>query len=198
MVGISRESGFWDHQVPEEYGGPGLGVLAQVVIEEEFFYSPVPFPFAEVANILYECRGAQVDMFLKPVIDGSKTTCFAQTEPNAGSDPGGMMKTRAVRDGNAWVLNGTKMWISNAHESDVIMVQAVTDPEKRQRGGITMFVLDRHHPGVTIEEGGLATWLGPRPTQYVVHFDDVRLGDGNVLGEVGKGFQPRATLADHP
>lgn len=188
LVGISREAGFWDHQVPEAHGGPGLSLLAQVVIEEEFFYSPVPFPFVEVANILYESRGDQVERFLKPVIEGSKTTSFAQTEPNAGSDPGGMMKTRAVPDGNGWVLNGTKMWISNAHESDIIMVQAVTDMEKRQRGGITMFVLDRHHPGVTIEESGIATWLGPRSAQYVVHFDNVRLTGDNVLGEVGKGF----------
>jgi alkylation response protein AidB-like acyl-CoA dehydrogenase len=188
LVGISREAGFWDHQVPEAHGGPGLSLLAQAVIEEEFFYSPVPFPFVEVANILYECQGEQVARFLTPVIEGSKTTSFAQTEPNAGSDPGGMMKTRAVPDGNGWILNGTKMWISNAHESDIIMVQAVTDMERRQRGGITMFVLDRHHPGVTIEEAGIQTWLGPRAAQYIVHFDNVRLTGDNVLGEVGKGF----------
>jgi len=188
LIGISRDAGLWYLMVPEQYGGGSLGILAQVVILEEFNYSPVPFPFANVANILYESRGAQIERYLKPVIEGEKTTCFAQTEPNAGSDPGGMMQTRAVKDGDHWVLNGTKMWISNAHESDIIMVQAVTDAEKRQRGGITMFVLDRHHPGVKIEEAGLQTWLGPRAAQYVVHFDDVRLSAENVLGDVGKGF----------
>ncbi|MBW8270786.1 acyl-CoA dehydrogenase family protein [Caldovatus aquaticus] len=188
LIRLSRDSGLWYLMVPERYGGSSLGMLAQCVILEEFNYCAVPFPFANVANILYECRGEQVERFLRPVIEGEKTTCFGQSEPNAGSDPGGMMQTRAVRDGDGWILNGTKMWISNAHESDIMMVQAVTDPEKRQRGGITMFVFERDTPGVTIETPGIATWLGPRAAQYVVHFDNVRLGPENVLGEVGKGF----------
>lgn len=188
LVKLSRDVGFWNLMVPEEYGGSSLGMLAQAVILEEFNYCAVPFPFANVANILYECKGEQIDRFLKPVIEGEKTTCFAQTEANAGSDPGGMMQTKAVRDGEGWVLNGTKMWISNAHGSDIIMVQAVTDAEKRQRGGITMFVLDRHTPGVNIDPAGLPTWLSGRTSQYIVNFDNVRLGPENVLGEVGKGF----------
>ncbi|MFI4988128.1 MAG: acyl-CoA dehydrogenase family protein [Alphaproteobacteria bacterium] len=188
LIGIARSTGLWHLMVPERFGGSGLGMLAQSVILEEFMYTAVPFPFANVPNILYECQGTQIERYLLPVIAGDKTTCFAQTEPDAGSDPGGMMKTRAVRDGGGWVLNGTKMWISNAAESDVIMVQAVTDPEKRQRGGITMFLVDRRNPGVKIEEPGLATWLGPRPAQYIIHFDDCRVGDDDVLGEVGRGF----------
>lgn len=185
---ISRDTGFWHLMVPEKFGGSGLSLLAQAVVLEEFMYSAVPFPFANVPNILYECKGAQIDKYLKPVIEGEKTTCFAQTEPNAGSDPGGMMKTRAVKDGDSWILNGTKMWISSAAESDVILVQAVTDPEKRQRGGITMFLVDRSNPGVHIEEPGIQTWLSPRSGQYIVHFDDCRVPDEDVLGEVGKGF----------
>lgn len=188
LIKLSRDSGLWYLMVPEQYGGSNLGMLAQCVILEEFNYCAVQFPFANVANILYECKGEQVERFLKPVIEGEKTTCFGQSEPNAGSDPGGMMQTRATRDGDGWILNGTKMWISNAHESDIMMVQAVTDPEKRQRGGITMFVFERNTPGVNIETSGIATWLGPRSAQYVVHFDNVRLGPENVLGEVGKGF----------
>jgi acyl-CoA dehydrogenase len=188
LVGIGRDTGFWNLMVPPEHGGSGLGMLAQVAILEQFNYSPVPFPFANVPNILYECKGDQIERFLLPVIRGEKTSCFAQTEASAGSDPGGMMKTKAVREGDAWVLNGTKMWISHAAESNFMLVQAVTDPEKRQRGGITMFVVDRHAPGVKIEEGGIPTWLGHKNTQYVVHFDNVRVGDDCVLGEVGKGF----------
>jgi acyl-CoA dehydrogenase len=188
LTGISREMGFWNLMVPEEHGGSGLSMLAQVAILEQFNYTPVPFPFADVPNILYECKGDQIDRFLKPVIEGRKTTCFAQTEANAGSDPGGMMQARAVKEGNDWVINGTKIWISMAAESDIIMVQAVTDPEKRQRGGITMFLVDRRNPGVRVEEPGIQTWLGPKAAQYVVHFDNCRVRESDVLGEVGNGF----------
>ena len=188
LTSISKETGLWQLMVPEDHGGSGLSMLAQVAILEQFNYTAVPFPFANVPNILYECRGDQVARFLTPVMSGEKTTCFAQTEANAGSDPGGMMQTRAVRDGDDWVINGTKMWISMAAESDIIMVQAVTDPAKRQRGGITMFLVDRHAPGVHIDEAGIKTWLGPKPSQYVVRFDNCRVPADNVLGEVGKGF----------
>ncbi|MDB5770482.1 MAG: acyl-CoA dehydrogenase [Burkholderia sp.] len=188
LIKISRDTGLWYMMVPEEHGGSGLSLLAQVVILQELMYTAVPFPFANVPNILYECKGDQIERFLKPTIEGDTTTCFAQTEPNAGSDPGGMMQTRAVKDGNEWVLNGTKMWISMAAESDIIMVQAVTDPEKRQRGGITMFLVDRRNPGVHIEESGIKTWLSPRPGQYVIHFENCRVPQENVLGELGKGF----------
>jgi acyl-CoA dehydrogenase len=189
LTRIARDTGFWYLAVPEEYGGPGLSMLARIAIMEQFNYTAVPFPFANVPNILYECRGEQVEKYLKPVIEGEKTTCFAQTEPNAGSDPGGMMQTRAVRQGSNWVINGTKMWISMAAESDIIMVQAVTDPDKRQRGGITMFLVERDNPGVHIEQPGIQTWLGPRAAQYIVHFKDCVVPETAVLGEVGNGFR---------
>ncbi|WP_417725677.1 acyl-CoA dehydrogenase family protein [Salipiger sp.] len=189
LMGLSKETGLFYLLVPEEHGGAGLSQLAQVVAMEEFMYTAVPFPFANVPNILYGCKGDQIDNYLKPVIDGKKTTAFAQTEPDAGSDPGGMMKTKAVREGSDWVINGTKMWISNANECDVLMVQAVTDPDKRQRGGITMFLVDRKNPGVKIEEAGIPTWLSPRAGQYIVHFDNCRVPAEDVLGEVGNGFR---------
>ncbi len=188
LEGIAHDSGLFKLQVPEEHGGPGLSLLAQVVIEEEFNYCAVPFPFATVPNILYECRGDQVERFLNPVIEGKQTTAFAQTEPGAGSDPGGMMTTRAVHDGAGWVLNGTKMWISNAGDCDTLMVQALTDPEKRQRGGITMFLVSKDNPGMEVVRPGIATWLGPRASQHIVNFTDCRIPDSDVLGEVGGGF----------
>jgi alkylation response protein AidB-like acyl-CoA dehydrogenase len=189
LTQISRDTGLWYLMVPEEHGGSGLSMLTQIAILEQFNYTAVPFPFANVANILYRCEGDQIDRFLKPVIEGEMTTCFAQTEPDAGSDPGGMMKTKAVKDGNDWVINGTKMWISGAAESDMIMVQAVTDPDKRQRGGITMFMVDRNNPGMHVEEPGIKTWLGPHPSQYIVHFNDCRVSEKDILGEVGNGFR---------
>lgn len=188
LTKIARDTGLWYLMVPEQYGGSSLSMLAKVAILEQFYYTAVPFPFANVPNILYECKGEQIERFLRPVVEGEKTTCFAQTEPNAGSDPGGMMQTRAVKQGSEWVLNGTKMWISMAAESDIIMVQAVTDPEKRQKGGITMFLVNRNNPGVHVVEPGIKTWLGPRSAQYIVHFKDCRVPDQDVLGEVGQGF----------
>jgi len=185
---VARDTGLFYLMVPEEHGGLGLPMLAQVAILEQLYYSPITLPLANVANILYECKGDQVERFLTPVIEGTKVTAFAQTEPNAGSDPGGMMQTRAVRKGNGWVLNGTKMWISNANECDFLMVQAVTDPELRQRGGITMFLVDRKNPGLRVEVPGIRTWLSEEAKQHVVHFDDVYVPDEDVLGEVGKGF----------
>ena len=185
---IARDTGLWYVMVPEQHGGMGLSMLAQVVIIEEFMYTAVPFPWVNVPNILYECTGAQAERFLKPVIEGQKIHCFAQTEPNAGSDPGGMMKTSATRDAEQWVINGTKMWISGAAEADLILVQAVTDAEKRQKGGITMFVVERGTPGLKVEQPGIPTWLSQKAAQYFVHFDDCRVGPENVLGEVGKGF----------
>jgi alkylation response protein AidB-like acyl-CoA dehydrogenase len=187
LIKISRDTGFWYLTVPEEHGGLGLSILAKVAIMQEFNYCAVPFPFANVANILYECRPDQVEKYLRPVIEGEKTTCFAQTEPDAGSDPGGMMRTTAVRSGDDWIINGTKTWISNAADADFMMVQAVTDPVKRQRGGITMFLVDKNHPGVTVGPG-LDTWLGPRSAQNSITFNDCRVGPEAVLGEVGKGF----------
>jgi len=188
IEGLARDTGLWNLMVPEEHGGLGLPMLAQVAVLEQLYYTPVMLPLANVPNILYECKGDQVERFLKPIIEGTKFTAFAQTEPNAGSDPGGMMQTRAVRKGNGWVLNGTKMWISNADECDFLMVQAVTDPEKRQRGGITMFLVDRKNPGLKVEVPGIRTWLSAIAKQHVVHFDDVFVPDEDVLGEVGKGF----------
>ena len=185
---ISRDTGLWYLMVPEEYGGLGLSMLAQVAIMEQLMYTAVPLPLAAVGNILYECKGDQIERYLKPVIEGKKTTSFGQTEPNAGSDPGGMMQTRAVRKDGRWVINGTKMWISNADDCDFIMLQAVTDPEKRQRGGITMFLVDRNTPGVNVRVPGIPTWLSSTPKQHIVDFDNVEVPDENVLGEVGKGF----------
>ena len=189
LISISKDTGLWGMTVPEEFGGTGLGLLAQAVVSEELHYCAVPFPMASVPNILYEARGEQIERLLKPVIAGEKSACFAQTEPNAGSDPGGMMKTRATRTEGGWLVNGTKMWISNALSSDLMQVQAVTDPEKRQRGGITMFIVERGAAGLHIEESGIRTWLGSRSAQYVVHFDDVFVPDHNVLGEIGNGFR---------
>ena len=97
------------------------------------------------------------------------------------------MQTRATLDGDDWILNGTKMFISGAASSDFLLVQAVTDPEKMQRGGITMFVVDNPTAGMSFDP--IRVWITPtKAQQHFVHLDNVRIPRTQVLGEVGQGF----------
>ncbi|MFN8556858.1 MAG: acyl-CoA dehydrogenase family protein [Dehalococcoidia bacterium] len=185
---ISEETGIYNMHLPEEYGGSGFGVLGNFVVAEETNRSLVHLPYANVPNILYEANEDQKQRFLMPVIRGELRPCFAQTEPGAGSDPGNSMQTRAVRDGDDWVINGTKMFISGADTADFAMLQAVTDPDKRQRGGITMFLLPLNTPGITLQP--IRMWTTEsRARQFFVYLDNVRVPQANVLGEVGGGFR---------
>ncbi|MGI8553336.1 MAG: acyl-CoA dehydrogenase family protein [Dehalococcoidia bacterium] len=185
---ISQETGIYSMHLPEAYGGSGFGVLGNFVVDEERNRSLVHLPVAYVPNILFDCDDWQKERYLLPVMRGEKRTCFAQTEPDAGSDPGNSMRTRAVRDGDDWVLNGTKMYISGADTADFLMLLAVTDPDKRQRGGITMFLVDKDLPGLGLRPIGI--WTTPsRPHQFYVDLDNVRVPASNVLGEVGGGFR---------
>ncbi|MBI2370785.1 MAG: acyl-CoA dehydrogenase family protein, partial [Deltaproteobacteria bacterium] len=187
----TREMGLWLLGVPEEYGGPGLSMLELCVVWQETskaailpnrgesIFGPDPGP------ILFECNEEQRPRFLQPVLQGEKRTCFAQTEPDAGSDPAGM-KTRAVKEGDHWVLNGRKRFITNAHKADFAQVFAVTDPQKRARGGITCFLVDMKAPGVKLEK----CWdlmMADRPGE--ISFQDVQVPETDVLGGVGRGFQ---------
>lgn len=185
---ISQETGIYTMHLPEEYGGSGFGVLGNFVVAEEINRSLVHLPVAYVPNILFECNEQQKEKYLLPVIRGESRPSFAQTEPGAGSDPGNSMQTRAVRDGDDWVINGAKMYISGADHSDFMMLLAVTDPERRQRGGITMFLVDRDLPGVSLQP--IPIWTTPHiPHQFYVYLDNVRVPAANVLGEVGGGFR---------
>ena len=185
---ISRDTGIYTSFVPEDYGGGGMGALGHVVVEEEIHKSIVHLPTSPVPMFLIgECTPEQEEKYLHPAIKGDLYYAFAQTEPEAGSDPGGMMQARAVRDGDDWVLNGTKMFISGAASADFLLVQAVNDPEKRQRGGITMFIVDNPTPGLSFDP--IRTWIVPtRSQQFFVNLDNVRIPQTQVLGEVGFGF----------
>jgi len=174
--------------VPEEYGGGGMGALGHVVLDEEVHKSIVQLPTSPVPMMMIgACTPEQEQEYLLPSIDGKLHYAFGQTEPEAGSDPGGMMQTRAVLDGDDWVLNGTKMFISGGASADYILVQAVTDPEKRQRGGITMFIVDNPSEGLSFDP--IRMWINPtKAQQHMVHLDNVRIPQTKVLGEVGMGF----------
>ena len=185
---VSKETGIFTSFVPEQYGGGGMGALGHVVLDEEIHKSIVQLPTSPVPMMMIgSCTPEQEQKYLYPSIQGNLNYAFGQTEPQAGSDPGGMMQTRAVRDGDDWVISGTKMFISGAATADFLLVQAVTDPEKRQRGGITMFIIDNPTAGLSFEP--IRVWIVPtRAQQYMVHLDEVRVPQTQVLGEVGRGF----------
>ena len=185
---LSKETGIYTSFVPQEYGGGGMGALGHVVLEEEVHQSIVHLPTSPVPMFMIgACTAEQEQKYLHPAINGQLYYAFAQTEPQAGSDPGGMMQTRAVRDGDDWVITGTKMFISGAASADFLLLQAVTDPEKRQRGGITMFLIDNPSVGLSFEP--IRVWVVPtQAQQFYVHLDNVRVPQTQVLGEVGHGF----------
>ncbi len=188
LTRLSKETGIYTAHLPTEYEGGGLGALGHVVVDEEAHKSIVQLPVSPVPMMLLGvCTREQEEKYVYPSIRGDMIYAFGQTEPQAGSDPGGMMQTRAIQDGDDWVLNGTKMFISGAASADYILVQAVTDPEKRQRGGITMFIVDNPTPGMSFDP--IRVWTTPtKAQQFFVHLDNVRVPQTQVLGDVGGGF----------
>jgi acyl-CoA dehydrogenase len=179
----ARAFGFWGLSTPEEYGGMDLPSVTQALIWTELGRTFIPFRFGgEADNILYYANEAQRADYLVPTIEGERLSCFAITEPGAGSDAANI-KTSARRDGGDWVINGEKTFITGGNDADFAIVIAVTDPERGARTGSTAFLVDRtsgwtSHFIPTMGEGGPAALV----------FDGVRVPDRNVLGEVGQGF----------
>jgi alkylation response protein AidB-like acyl-CoA dehydrogenase len=190
LTGMVRELGLWGLEVPEELGGAGLGLLAKSIAVEELNYSITPYRLPpESPNISYldsVATPAQRERYLDALCRGDKTSALALTEPDAGADAGGI-KTTAVRDGEGWVISGSKLWISWADTVDFFIVIAVTDPEKRNRGGMTAFLVDADTAGVEISKP-IATMGEQRP--FGIFFDHVRVSEDAVLGEIGQAFAP--------
>ncbi|KUP97371.1 acyl-CoA dehydrogenase family protein [Thermobifida cellulosilytica] len=180
---LAKKSDFWGIQTPVEYGGMGLDAVTTALVEIELGRTFVPFSFGGSAdNILYHANEEQKRRYLLPTIAGERRSCFAITEPGAGSDAKAI-RTRAHKDGDHWVINGEKTFITGGNEADFAMVFAVTDPEKSADGGVTCFLVDREagwrsEPIPTMGEWGPASLV----------FDNVRVPESNVLGEVGQGF----------
>ena len=179
----ARDAGFWGVQTPEEYGGMGLSAVMTALLEVELGRSFVPFRFGGAAdNILFHANEEQKQRYLLPTIEGKRHSCFAITEPGAGSDARNI-RTSAVQDGDHWVITGEKTFITGGNEADFTMVFAVTDREKGADGGVTCFLVDRDmgwksEPIPTMGEWGPAALV----------FDQVRVPSENILGEVGQGF----------
>ncbi len=185
-----KEIGLFGLDVPEELGGANLGPVSKVAVGEVLRRCVVPFVFPpdspNLHMMLATVNEAQRERYLDPYARGETTSAIAISEPGAGADPASMT-TRAVRDGDDWVINGRKIWVSRIANADFSIVMALTDPEKRARGGITAFLIDRDTPGMKISEPYLM--LGGHTTFEVV-FDDCRVPDSQVLGEIGGGFGP--------
>lgn len=180
----AKEIGFWGINTPEEYGGANLGPIMAALIAMEMGRTFVPFNFGGSAdNILYEGNEEQKEKYLLPVINGEKRSCFAITESGAGSDARNI-KMPAVKDGDHWVLNGEKVFITNGNEADFAMVFAVTDKEKGANGGVTCFLVDREMGWRSEYIHTMGEW-GPA----TLVFENVRVPEENVLGEVGHGFK---------
>jgi acyl-CoA dehydrogenase len=180
----ARELGFWGINTPEEYGGANLGPIMTAVITIELYRTFVPFTFGGSAdNILYSCNEEQKKRYLIPTINGERRSCFALSEPGAGSDVANIQMT-AVKDGRYWVLNGEKIFITNGNEADFAMVFALTDREKGVHEGMTCFLVDREMGWRSSPIPTMGPWA---PAS--LYFENVRVPEENILGELHKGFQ---------
>ena len=187
----TKDMGLWMFDVPEEYGGGGLGSLAQVLVWEELSRT-VALPSRgqgifgpEVRPILYALNPDQKKRFMDPVLRGEKKLCFMQTEPDAGSDPASM-KTRAVRQGDHYIINGAKRFITGAGDADIGQLMAVTDPAKGAHGGISCFMVDMKTPGLTLVTR-YKTMMDEEP--WHITFDDMKVPAENLVGKEGEGFK---------
>src|SRR5437773_5348465 len=188
MEGLEKKAeakGLWHLDVPKAYGGMEVSNVALIAVTEELEKSSIPFELGNhVSNILYNCRGEQIDKYLWPCIRGEKTSAFGLSEPASGADPS-MMQTTATPDGDYFIINGTKMFPTFADVADFVQLFARL-PGTTGRGGVTCFLIDTGTPGYRVVRS-IATIGGTEPCELV--FEDCRVPKSQVLGEVGKGWE---------
>lgn len=186
----AQELGFWAFDLPEEHGGGGIGYLGMCLVFEELGKCNVPSFRAQtvltpyLGPVLFHCTPAQKQKYLYPVVKGEKRTCFALTEPNGGSDPSGM-RTRAVREGDHYRINGSKIFITSADKADFVQLFART-VENGQDRGVSCFLIDKGTPGLRL--GQSFELMSPdRPWELV--FEDVVVPSAQLVGGNGKGWE---------
>lgn len=189
----SAELGFWTLHMPEEVGGGGLSYLGQVVLHEEL--NRAGLHLAQYESILpvvtgptpvyLDCTEGQRARYLQPLMTAERSSCFALTEPEAGSDAT-RIRTRAERTSGGWVLNGRKHFISGGQYAAFALVFAVTDAEKRAHGGITAFLVDADAPGFKVTR--IQRTMSPYQNPAELTFENVEVADDQVLGQPGFGF----------
>jgi acyl-CoA dehydrogenase len=189
IFGKSRALGFYAMNMPAEFGGGGLSAVDTCLVEEQFGHTTdilIRRAFGCVYDVLLECQGEQKQLWLIPAVTGERTIALAITEPGAGSDTAGI-STRAVRDGDGWLLTGQKCFISDGEFADAFVVSAVTDPAAKSRG-ISLFLVDKAMPGFAM--GRNQPMMGLVGTSHSeLFFDGVRLGREHLLGGENHGLR---------
>ena len=187
MEGLEKkaeEKGLWYLDVPKAYGGLEVSNVALIAVTQELEKTSVPFELGNhVSNILYNCKGEQIDKYLWPCVRGEKTSAFGLSEPASGADPS-MMQTTATPDGDDFIINGTKMFPTFADVADFVQLFARL-PGTQGREGVTCFLIDSGTPGYRVVRS-IATLAGTEPCELV--FENCRVHKSQVLGEVGNGW----------
>jgi alkylation response protein AidB-like acyl-CoA dehydrogenase len=197
FLGAQFDAGLaWVH-FPEGHGGLGLSPRLQTIVNTKLADAKAPSPYYRnpighgmgAPTVVTHGSEAQKQRYLRPLFTGEEVWCQLFSEPGAGSDVASLA-TRAVRDGDEWVVNGQKVWTTLAHLSRWGMLVARTDPDQPKHKGLTYFVVDMHAPGVEV-----------RPLRQItgdaefneVYFTDVRIPDAERLGDVGDGWRTSLT-----
>jgi acyl-CoA dehydrogenase len=187
---VSRELGLWGLDAPVDVGGSDLPAVAMIGVNEELGRTVTPYTLPpdspNLRMLMATVNERQREAYLAPYVRGETVSAIGISEPGAGADPAGMI-TRAVRDGEDWVINGRKIWISRADHADFTILMAVTNREKGARGGISAFLVDKGTKGFNVLRripmiGGAAT--------YEIALEDCRVEGWKLLGTEGSGFAP--------
>ena len=182
---------------PVEYGGAGMGVMEQFIYNEEMAEAGTVGPSGITVGfigptIITIGTDEQKQEHLPPILRGEAEWCQGYSEPGSGSDLASL-QTRAVKDGDDWVINGHKVWTSSAHLSDYMVMLARTDPDAPKHKGITYFIVDMHAPGVDVRP---LVNMAKTHEFNEVFFEDVRVPARNILGEVNRGWYGAVTTLD--
>lgn len=174
---------------PAEAGGPGWNALQRYIFEEESAFADTPPGdvlglFLAGPMIIAEGNDAQKKRYLPKILSGEEYWCQGFSEPNAGSDLASL-KTTAVKDGDEWVLNGQKTWLSSGHYADLMFCLARTEPDGKPQEGLTQFVIDMKTPGLTLHP---IVTMDEGHSVNAIFLDNVRVPQENIIGEINKGW----------
>ena len=192
LVKKTKEMGLFGLGIPPEYGGPDVDIMTRTLIALEYsqhragMYAPCYGAFGGVGLAqLYEATEAQKDKYLYPTLRGEKKAFFGLSEPSGGSDPARAIQTRAERDGDEWIINGSKLWISGADRADYGLLFARSN-QNQGRAGVTCFIVETHWPGFNVRR--IVHTLRQALHATEIQIDNLRIPNENILGVEGGGF----------